>query len=45
MATHGRGAAMRAILGSVAGKLVQLCDVPLVLMRPVRVEASELAEV
>ena len=45
MATHGRGAAMRAILGSVAGKLVQQCDVPLVLMRPVRVEASELAEV
>jgi len=45
MATHGRGGARRAILGSVAGKLVQQCDVPLVLMRPVGVEASELAEV
>ena len=44
MATHGRGGAMREILGSVAGKLVQQCDVPVVLMRPapVALEASQL---
>ena len=45
MATHGRGGAMRAIVGSIAGKLVQQCDVPVVLMRPAPVEATQLVEV
>jgi nucleotide-binding universal stress UspA family protein len=45
MATHGRGGAMRAILGSVAGKLVQVCDVPVVLKRPAPIEASQLVGV
>jgi nucleotide-binding universal stress UspA family protein len=45
MATHGRGGAMRAILGSVAGKLVQQCDVPVVLMRPAAVDANQLVDV
>jgi nucleotide-binding universal stress UspA family protein len=44
MATHGRGGALRSILGSVAGKLLQLCDVPVVLMRPAPVEADQLVE-
>ncbi|HLZ28122.1 MAG TPA: universal stress protein [Chloroflexota bacterium] len=34
MATHGRGGVMRALLGSVAGKFMQLGDVPVVLIRP-----------
>ncbi len=45
IATHGRGGAMRSILGSVAGKLVQTCDVPVVLMRPAPVEANQLVDV
>jgi nucleotide-binding universal stress UspA family protein len=44
MAIHGRGGAMRSILGSVAGKLVQACQVPVVLMRPAPVEANQLVE-
>jgi nucleotide-binding universal stress UspA family protein len=44
MATHGRGGAMRSILGSVAGELLQLCDVPVVLIRPAPVEADQLVE-
>src|SRR5689334_16601859 len=35
MATHGRTGARRAVLGSVAGKLLQESDVPVVLLRPV----------
>jgi nucleotide-binding universal stress UspA family protein len=44
MATHGRGGPMRSILGSVAGKLLQVCDVPVVLIRPAPVEADQLVE-
>jgi len=44
MATHGRGGAMRSILGSVAGKLVQQCDVPVVLLRPAPIGANQLVE-
>ena len=36
MATHGRSGAKRAILGSIAGKIVQNGGVPVVLMHPAR---------
>jgi nucleotide-binding universal stress UspA family protein len=41
MATHGRGGAMRTLLGSVAGKFMQLGDVPVVLIRPAPTEADQ----
>ena len=40
MATHGRGGVVRTILGSVAGKFLQLGDVPVVLIRPAPHEAA-----
>jgi nucleotide-binding universal stress UspA family protein len=41
MATHGRGGAMRTLLGSVAGKFMQLGDVPVVLIRPAPNDADQ----
>jgi nucleotide-binding universal stress UspA family protein len=41
MATHGRGGALRTILGSVAGKLFQEAEVPVVLIRPVPTEDDQ----
>ena len=41
MATHGRGGVMRTLLGSVAGKFMQLGDVPVVLIRPAPNEADQ----
>jgi nucleotide-binding universal stress UspA family protein len=41
MATYGRGGVMRAILGSVAGEVMQLGDVPVVLIRPAPTEADQ----
>jgi nucleotide-binding universal stress UspA family protein len=43
MATHGRGGVLRSMLGSVAGKVMQHGEVPVVLIRPVRVELDESA--
>jgi nucleotide-binding universal stress UspA family protein len=40
MATHGRSGLQRALVGSVAGKVLQGCDVPLLLL-PARAFASE----
>jgi len=41
MATHGRTGPRRAVLGSVAGKLLQDSEVPVVLFRPAPAEAEE----
>ena len=38
MATHGRSGAKRAIIGSIAGKIVNHGKVPVVLIHPARVE-------
>jgi nucleotide-binding universal stress UspA family protein len=35
---------LRSIFGSVAGKLLQLCDVPVVLTRPAPVETDQLMD-
>jgi len=40
MATHGRGALMRAIVGSVADKVVRTSPVPVLLVRPGKKEAE-----
>jgi nucleotide-binding universal stress UspA family protein len=45
MATHGRGGVLRSVLGSVAGQVIQHGEVPVVLIRPVRVELEEPAPV
>lgn len=41
MATHGRTGPQRAVLGSVAGRLLQESDVPVVLVRPSWAEVEE----
>jgi nucleotide-binding universal stress UspA family protein len=41
MATHGRTGARRSVLGSVAGKLLQESDVPVVLLRPLPAELDD----
>ena len=41
MATHGRTGPRRAVLGSVAGKLLQDGDAPVILVRPERVDTTD----
>lgn len=41
MATHGRGALMRAIVGSVADKVIRTSPVPVLLIRPERAAAEK----
>ena len=45
MATHGRTGPQRTVLGSVAGQLLQECDVPVVLLRPLRTEEADRGDV
>jgi nucleotide-binding universal stress UspA family protein len=41
MATHGRTGPGRAVLGSVAGRVLQQSDVPVILRRPLPTEVDE----
>ncbi len=43
MATHGRSGAKRTVIGSIAGKIVQNCSVPVVLLHPAQVEDERTA--